>query len=57
MENQNDCPWCNDLNSEPNKINVSEIYIYGAGYYNFGIPIICCPVCGTRLKRYTKTED
>jgi len=46
-----ECPWCRDLNEEKERIYVSEIKINGWAY-NFGIPIIHCPVCGKILRRY-----
>ena len=52
-KSRHNCHWCADLNSESNRIKVSEIYIYGAGYYNFHAPIIYCPACGKKLKRHT----
>lgn len=46
------CMWCDDLNTEPNEMSVSEIRISGAGYFNYGIPIIYCPACGKKLDKY-----
>ena len=47
------CYWCDALNEETSEISVTEIRIRGYGYFNFGIPIIHCPACGTKLKRYS----
>lgn len=49
-----DCTVCKALNEEKEAMSVSEIYIYGAGYYNFSIPIYYCPQCGKPLKKYKK---
>lgn len=54
MAEVNDCPVCKALNEEKEAMSVSEIYIYGAGYYNFSIPIYYCPQCGKPLKKYQK---
>ena len=47
------CHWCDALNEEPNEISVTEIRISKHGYFKFGIPIIHCPACGAKLKRYS----
>jgi len=49
-----DCKFCKELNEEKQNIRVDEIYINCAGHYNYSIPIICCPVCGTMLDKYKK---
>lgn len=54
MAEVNDCPICKALNEEESAMSVAEIYIYGAGYYYFTIPIHCCPQCGKPLKKYQK---
>ena len=46
------CSFCKDLNEEKEDIKVTEIYISGAGYYGYGIPINYCPKCGEILKKY-----
>lgn len=51
------CEYCKDLNKEKNDIRIDGIYISGAGYYNYCIPIRCCPYCGTKLKKYMSSQE
>jgi hypothetical protein len=52
------CKACKELNEEKNDIDIYGIHISGAGYYNYEMPIIHCPVCGTILDKYKdKTPD
>ena len=46
------CKWCKELNEEKEKITVDTIKLRPSGYYNYHIPIYCCPVCGKRLNKY-----
>ena len=46
------CKYCDELNEEKEKITVDEIQLHPSGWYNYHIPIYCCPVCGTRLDKY-----
>lgn len=46
------CKWCKELNEEKEKMTVDTIYLHPSGYYNYYIPIYCCPVCGKRLNKY-----
>ena len=56
------CEWCDELNAAQmeismagtrvREISVTEIHISGYGYYNYCIPIVFCPNCGTKLKGY-----
>lgn len=48
------CKWCDELNQEKEKISTDTIRLSSSGYYNYRIPFYCCPVCGTRLKKYEK---
>lgn len=52
-----ECLFCKDLNEEKNDIKVTEIYIHGAGHYNYGMPINFCPNYGKILKKYDKIEN
>ena len=53
-----ECQYCKELNEEKNEIRVDEIYIYGnGGYYGWRCPIICCPYCGKKLKKYEVKKD
>lgn len=46
------CNCCERLNTEEERIRITEIYISTAGYYNFYANIIFCPECGKILKKY-----
>jgi len=46
------CTWCDELNEEKEKITTDTIKLSRSGYYNYRIPIYCCPVCGDKLKKY-----
>ena len=50
------CCTCEALNEEQSMIYVSELRIDG-NYYNYGMQIIYCPECGTKLKRYAKKVE
>lgn len=47
-----ECNICKELNEEKEKIYIDGIKLECSGYYNYYIPIYCCPVCGKRLDRY-----
>lgn len=46
------CNICEELNEEKEKIKIDGIEIQNVGYYNYHIPIYCCPICGERLNKY-----
>lgn len=46
------CKTCNELNTEKEKMEITCIKLERAGHFNYSIPIIHCPVCGTVLNKY-----
>ena len=55
------CETCEGLNEEElGSVNISEIRINGAGYYNYHRQILYCPTCGKKLtgpnKKKTSTD-
>lgn len=45
------CEYCKDLNEEKEDIEISELFIQHS-YYEYYMPIIYCPVCGKKLKKF-----
>lgn len=50
------CEYCKELNTEPNRMYIDGLYINNAGYYNYRMPIICCPYCGKLLDKYKRKD-
>lgn len=50
-----ECQTCYELSSELVPVEISEIRIAGAGYYNFRREILYCPTCG-KLIQYGKNR-
>ena len=49
-EQANTCKTCEELNEEElGSVNISELRINGAGYYNYHRQILYCPSCGKKL--------
>lgn len=46
------CMYCEELNEEKEFIETDTIKISRAGYFNYHMPIIHCPACGTILDKY-----
>ena len=56
-EQANMCKTCEELNEEElGSVNISEIRINGAGYYNYHRQILYCPTCGKKLTGPRKTK-
>jgi len=47
-----ECKYCKELNEEPEKIEIEEIYLEQSGHYTYRCPIKHCPNCGTILNKY-----
>jgi len=45
------CKFCEELNSETQKMRIQEIYIGTAGHFQYCCPINYCPACGTKLNQ------
>ncbi|MBU5333591.1 hypothetical protein KQI61_15435 [Anaerocolumna aminovalerica] len=44
------------MNEEKEHLEIDTIKIQHAGYYNYHMPIIYCPICGTVLNKYKNID-
>ena len=50
------CSYCDRLNKEVYEAEITQIKLQWDGWYRFNCPIIYCPSCGRKLKRYPKDD-